>query len=461
MGRSRLGTLYKKSATAAKWSGAFTHPVTGQRVLATLYTDKQASRAALDRMIKDAERSAEGLEPAHADQRRRPITEHIEDYLAHCRHERQAAIHIQAKELHLHRFIDSTNAKRIDDFKLEAAAGLLRGLVDEGKGARAHNYHRATLVAFMNWAVHTERIASHRLGGLPKLDERCDQRRHRRALTEDELQRLLTVARWRPIAEFGRGIVKRSSKEERQGRKTWTRDLLTIDDLDAAVKRGRRALAKRPDVEERLERVGRERELIYRTLVLTGLRKGELASLTVPSLHLDHKPAYAVLGAKADKARLGAEIPFRADLAAEIRGWLADRLARAQADANRNGRPVPARLSADATLFNVPTGLIRILERDLRAAGIPKRDDRGYTVDVHALRHTFGTHLSRSGVLPRTAQAAMRHSDITLTMNLYTDPRLLDVASALNALPRLRIPIDLLTSPRAGKSANASAGTRD
>ena len=40
-------------------------------------------------------------------------------------------------------------------------------------------------------------------------------------------------------------------------------------------------------------------------------------------------------------------------------------------------------------------------------------------------------------LLPRTAQAAMRHSTIDLTMNVYTDPRLLDVARALEALPGL------------------------
>ena len=31
--------------------------------------------------------------------------------------------------------------------------------------------------------------------------------------------------------------------------------------------------------------------------------------------------------------------------------------------------------------------------------------------------------------------AAMRHSRIELTMNLYTDPALLDIAGAVNALP--------------------------
>ncbi len=69
------------------------------------------------------------------------------------------------------------------------------------------------------------------------------------------------------------------------------------------------------------------------------------------------------------------------------------------------------------------------------AAGITKIDERGRTADIHALRHTFGTHLSAAGVHPRTAMAAMRHSRIELTMNYYTDPILLDVAGAVNSLP--------------------------
>ena len=54
---------------------------------------------------------------------------------------------------------------------------------------------------------------------------------------------------------------------------------------------------------ERLDLLGRERALIYKTLVLTGLRKGELASLTVAHLCLDDaeriirdaKPKLAIL----------------------------------------------------------------------------------------------------------------------------------------------------------------------
>ena len=92
---------------------------------------------------------------------------------------------------------------------------------------------------------------------------------------------------------------------------------------------------------------------------------------------------------------------------------------------------------AASKLFNVPDDLSKVFERDRAVAGIAKRDDRGRTVDVHALRHTFCTMLSKAGVSPRVAQAAMRHSSLELTMNVYTDPRLLDVQGAIELLPEI------------------------
>ncbi len=88
-------------------------------------------------------------------------------------------------------------------------------------------------------------------------------------------------------------------------------------------------------------------------------------------------------------------------------------------------------------LFNIPSQLTKILDRDLKAASIPKADERGRTIDVHAMRHTFGTVHSAAGVQPRIAQAAMRHGKIDLTMNVYTDTKLLDVAGAIERLPTL------------------------
>ncbi len=94
-------------------------------------------------------------------------------------------------------------------------------------------------------------------------------------------------------------------------------------------------------------------------------------------------------------------------------------------------------LPLDELLCAVPPNLIRSFNLDLGATGIALQDERGRTVDLPALRHTFGTHLSKNGVPPRTAQAAMRHSSLDLTMNVYADPTLLDVAGAMEALPEL------------------------
>jgi hypothetical protein len=86
--------------------------------------------------------------------------------------------------------------------------------------------------------------------------------------------------------------------------------------------------------------------------------------------------------------------------------------------------------------------LIAQHDRDPALAGIPKTDGRGWTIDGHALRHTLGTLLSRGNVAPRTTPAAMRHSTIDLTMNVYADPQLLVVAGALERLPELSLDAD-------------------
>ena len=59
--------------------------------------------------------------------------------------------------------------------------------------------------------------------------------------------------------------------------------------------------------ESRLDLLGMERALIYKTLFLTGLRRGELASLTVGQLDLDGPKAWAFVNAADEKNRHGSE----------------------------------------------------------------------------------------------------------------------------------------------------------
>lgn len=96
-------------------------------------------------------------------------------------------------------------------------------------------------------------------------------------------------------------------------------------------------------------------------------------------------------------------------------------------------------------------GQARVEKRGGKAV-VVKTDERGRTIDIHALRHTFGTHLSKAGVPLRTAQAAMRHSDPSLTANVYTDPKLLDVAGAVASLPDL--PLSAVGGPAVAAAAS-------
>ena len=126
------------------------------------------------------------------------------------------------------------------------------------------------------------------------------------------------------------------------------RPLLEALTVRTGKRKGKRYANVRPEVRERLEALGRERALIYKTLVLTGLRKNELASLTVAQLRLDGPIPHVELDAADEKNREGNGVVIRADLADDLKHWLADKLAALQAEARRRGEPIPARLPGDA-----------------------------------------------------------------------------------------------------------------
>ncbi len=389
--------------------------------------DETAARAILGQLERRAELIRSGVITAGEDDASRhgtqPIVQHVQAWAEHLRTKGSTRGWWTQAERRVARVCTEKGIRRLRDLTSAAVERWLGDQSDRGMSAGTRNGYRRALVAFANWCARTGRVAVNPLAHVATADDRADCRRKRRAFTDDELMRLLDAACRRPLAEAL--TIQRGKRSGQQGAQ--------ISDT----------------TRERLDRLGRERALIYKTLVLTGLRKGELASVTVSQVEIDGPVPYLVLHAKDEKNRKGSEIPLRADTAAELRAWLEEKLAVAQATARERDDPIPARLPPTAKLLDVPSGLIRIFDRDLVFAGIArietrgnkqvviKTDDRGRTIDIHALRHTFGTHLSRAGVPLRTAQAAMRHSDPSLTANVYTDPKLLDVAGALEALPRL------------------------
>lgn len=76
------------------------------------------------------------------------------------------------------------------------------------------------------------------------------------------------------------------------------------------------------------------------------------------------------------------------------------------------------------------------VDRYLKLAGIPKRDERGRIVSFHALRHMFGTHLQAAGIPMTHAQQLLRHRAPKLTANIYGHADLYPpLAAAVERLP--------------------------
>ena len=417
--------------------------------------DQDAARSILAKLERRAELVKSEVistaEAATADHQTTPVADHFAAYLLHQRSSGVSVRHLRDLERIGNRMLRECGLNTLRDIRPEVVERWLVARQVKGVAARTRNIHLQAVRGFCKWCVQTERLASNPLALISKADEKCDRRRQRRAMTEPELLKLLQVARLRPLAECGRETLAvdgggAEATGKRRKRSNWTYKPLTLDALPAAVERARERLADNPDYVAELERLGTERALIYKTLVLTGLRRNELASLTVGQLELDGAMPFAVLNAADEKSRQGSTLPLRTDLAAELREWIGEKRERFHGRPDAFGRE---------PLFVVADSLGKILDRDLMVAGINKADERGRTVDVHALRHSFGTLLSKGGVTPRTAQAAMRHSNIDLTMNVYTDPKLLDIQGALDSLPSL----DWKSSPSTERQMMRATGT--
>jgi integrase len=181
----------------------------------------------------------------------------------------------------------------------------------------------------------------------------------------------------------------------------------------------RRAMT--PEEAERFLAAAGKRRLVYLTAIYTGLRRKELRLLEWGDLHLDPsegKP-HITLRAKTTKARRADVLPLRAEVADEL----------------RQAKPEDA-LPTDRVFKTMPNR--DTFRSDLERAEVKHKDASGRKLDLHALRYTYGTWLAKSGVAPRVAMELMRHTDIRLTTNLYTDPTLLNVAGAIEGMPTLK-----------------------
>ena len=275
-------------------------------------------------------------------------------------------------------------------YKLQQPKGKKLGI-----SAQTFNFYVQAIKQFCTWMVRNGRANQSPVAHLSSLNVNIDRRHERRALTVLEMQNLVNTAL---NGGTRRGRVK-------DGRLAW-------------------------------EMTGLERALLYRLAMETGFRSSELRSLTKNSVVFDDQSAFVVVGAAYSKRKREDRQPLKDETADLLRKYIATRL-------------------DDEPLFNMPpkNNVAKLILRpDLKAAGIEYKDAQGRFADFHSLRHSFVTHIGRSGAHLKTTQDLARHSTPTLT-NRYTTGFLEDQISAVQALPDLKFtpkkhPISTLKSNR-------------
>jgi hypothetical protein len=184
--------------------------------------------------------------------------------------------------------------------------------------------------------------------------------------------------------------------------------------------RGREVRLRRALTDEEVGRLlinAGESKIGYLFAVHTGLRRSELRALTWQNINLDSdRPSVSIIAGTA-KNRTAVTLPLHPELVAELR---AIKLLNA--------------CGIDKVLVGRMVAGMWKMKSDLKKAGI-QFIENGRRVDLHALRHTFNTNIIKTDAPPRVAMEAMRHSDLRLTMKVYTDANMLPVGDLFPLLP--------------------------
>ncbi|MFN8870316.1 MAG: tyrosine-type recombinase/integrase [Phycisphaerae bacterium] len=201
MARSKgTGSIFKKTPKGP-WIASFWDHKGKRREHSTRTTDKASAERILNKLVAEvALRRDLVIDPAQdrfAVEGRKALTEHTAAYIAHCERAGHDPRHVKQKKSHLAKMMAGGTVARLAELTADALELHLKALQDRGLSARSVNHVRQTAVAFYSWCVRTGRAQANPLAIVPKLDESRDRRRIRRPLTDDELARLIDVARQR------------------------------------------------------------------------------------------------------------------------------------------------------------------------------------------------------------------------------------------------------------------------
>ena len=247
----------------------------GKRKTAKGFTDKGLTEELASKLETEARLRKTGLVDADLEQfaakKAAPIGEHLAAFEASLADNTPGYVRITMARAR--RIVAGCEFLKLADFNAERVQLYLRSLrQEEDMSHRTYNHYIQSLDSFCNWCVATNRLLRNPLKGLEKLNPETDVRHPRRALTSEEVSRLVESAR----------------------------------------QSGKRVQDLQPEL----------RAMAYTFAYFTGIRKTEMASLTPASFHLEDDPPTVTMAAACSKHRRKDVLPLHPELVPLLREWL-------------------------------------------------------------------------------------------------------------------------------------------
>jgi len=281
---------------------------------------------------------------------------HIKNFIESLKIKQITGEHLQRVENRINHICEKCKFNVISDLDAVRFTAYINGLTIATKTKRDHI---ACFKQFTTYLCETGLLPKNnfKLIKLPQVLQ-ADQRHPRRALTVDEVARLIRAAE---TGKPFRGIS------------------------------------------------GAERALIYRLAVESGLRYNEIKTLKVSDF--DFKAGTVEVRDANEKARRGAVLLLRKTTAGIIKDFLRNKTPQSAAFILKKGY-LMIKTDLEATA-------IRDKEGKVLTEAIPYEVD-GKFADFHSLRHSTASLLIQTGANPKVIQSLMRHTDINLTLSKYT-----------------------------------------
>ncbi|MCH7592136.1 MAG: tyrosine-type recombinase/integrase [Planctomycetes bacterium] len=165
------------------------------------FRDKPATEQRAAELVRRADREASGLVDRFEQHRKRPLTAHVDDYQRHLA-DKASPHHVATVIPRVRKVLAGCRFTYWPDVSASKVQEYIGDRKRDGLGAQTCNDYGQAIRQFCRWMVQDGRAPDSPVQHLKGGNVRTDRRHDRRALSDDELRRLLDTTR-KSVTRFG------------------------------------------------------------------------------------------------------------------------------------------------------------------------------------------------------------------------------------------------------------------